>query len=190
MAMGARVFNIGCKLVNLYASFRDRFHKPIFVRRKAVKEEITMVPGCDGLPLHTYVWSGWAAAALPRDFAEALVDAGYALVASICVGMVKQSPPSVLKLMRCWYMADDDGWNKAVRDLELVTQEAKKRFGVPLYLFGHSMGSILAQNLIAKRDDLFDCMMYGCWGGRLPVGGLRPANLATVFCFGSALTGG
>ena len=156
-----------------------------------MNEEITMVPGCDGLPLHTYVWSGSDAsssgspkaviflihgqnerAGRYRRFAEALVDAGYAVVASDLRGHGKtvaaQRPETQWGVPG--HMADDDGWNKAVRDLELVTQEAKKRFpGVPLYLFGHSMGSILAQNLIMKRDDLFDCMMLaGCWGGRTP----------------------
>ena len=156
-----------------------------------MNEEITMVPGCDGLPLHTYVWSGSDAASSGspkaviflihgqneragryRRFAEALVNAGYAVVASDLRGHGKtvagQSPDTQWGIPG--HMADDDGWNKAVRDLELVTQEARKRFpGAPLYLFGHSMGSILAQTLIMKRDDLFDCMMLaGCWGGRTP----------------------
>ena len=107
-----------------------------------------------------------------RRFAEAVVNAGYAVVASDLRGHGKtvagQSPDTQWGIPG--HMADDDGWNKAVRDLELVTQEAKIRFpGAPLYLFGHSMGSILAQTLIMKRDDLFDCMMLaGCWGGRTP----------------------
>ena len=54
-----RVFSsISCKLVGPLCSFATGFHQAHFCRRKVMNEEITMVPGCDGLPLHTYVWSG------------------------------------------------------------------------------------------------------------------------------------
>ena len=43
------------------------------------------------------------------------------------------------------HYADDDGWLKVIRDLDLIIDTVAKRHIVPLILFGHSMGSFIAQ---------------------------------------------
>lgn len=44
------------------------------------------------------------------------------------------------------YFADEDGFGKVVEDLHLVTQHIAKEYpGIPVVLFGHSMGSFLAR---------------------------------------------
>ena len=43
------------------------------------------------------------------------------------------------------HYADDHGWQKVIGDLDLIIDEVTKRHTVPLVLFGHSMGSFIAQ---------------------------------------------
>jgi alpha-beta hydrolase superfamily lysophospholipase len=43
------------------------------------------------------------------------------------------------------HYADDNGWSKVISDLDLIIEDVAKRHAVPLVLFGHSMGSFIAQ---------------------------------------------
>ncbi|QUM77736.1 lysophospholipase [Moritella sp. 24] len=43
------------------------------------------------------------------------------------------------------HYADDNGWHKVITDLDLIIDDVAKRHTVPLVLFGHSMGSFIAQ---------------------------------------------
>ncbi|SQD80249.1 alpha/beta hydrolase [Moritella yayanosii] len=43
------------------------------------------------------------------------------------------------------HYADANGWQKVIGDLDLIIDEVAKRHTVPLVLFGHSMGSFIAQ---------------------------------------------
>jgi alpha-beta hydrolase superfamily lysophospholipase len=52
------------------------------------------------------------------------------------------------------HMADEDGWNKAVDDLDLVNAEIRRRHpNTPIILLGHSMGSFLTQSYLGKYSD-------------------------------------
>jgi alpha-beta hydrolase superfamily lysophospholipase len=54
------------------------------------------------------------------------------------------------------FFAEHDGWNKCVGDLwQLNRQIATRHPGLPIALFGHSMGSFLAQQLISDRGEGF-----------------------------------
>jgi alpha-beta hydrolase superfamily lysophospholipase len=49
------------------------------------------------------------------------------------------------------HMADDNGWNKAVDDLDLLNTEIVQRHpDTPIILLGHSMGSFLTQSYIRE----------------------------------------
>lgn len=55
---------------------------------------------------------------------------------------------------KCGYFSDKDGWNKVVEDLKIVTDKIKETYkGTKIVLFGHSMGSFLAQTYIQKYPD-------------------------------------
>jgi alpha-beta hydrolase superfamily lysophospholipase len=43
------------------------------------------------------------------------------------------------------HYADDNGWQKVLSDLDLIVDDVAQRHAVPLVLFGHSMGSFIAQ---------------------------------------------
>ena len=48
----------------------------------------------------------------------------------------------------------DDTSDFVVEDIHQITTELKKRFpGKPVYLFGHSMGSLIVRKYIKKYDD-------------------------------------
>lgn len=52
------------------------------------------------------------------------------------------------------HMADRDGWNKAVDDLDLLNGDITRRHpGSPIILLGHSMGSFLTQSYLSKYGD-------------------------------------
>jgi alpha-beta hydrolase superfamily lysophospholipase len=52
------------------------------------------------------------------------------------------------------HMADEDCWNKAVDDLDLLNAEIRKRHtNTPIILLGHSMGSFLTQSYLRKYGD-------------------------------------
>jgi alpha-beta hydrolase superfamily lysophospholipase len=53
--------------------------------------------------------------------------------------------------------AASDGWNRAVADLrQLVDHVRAHHPGVPVVLFGHSMGSLMAQQFVAEYGEAID----------------------------------
>lgn len=57
-----------------------------------------------------------------------------------------------------------DGWLHLVEDLKAVTEWARDKWpGVPLTLFGHSMGSMAVRSYAKRYDKLIDCLIVcGC----------------------------
>lgn len=84
-------------------------------------------------------------AARYEKFAEFLTENGYVVYANDHRGHGKTAG-SVENL---GYLADADGFNWLVRDLHQLSGLMKREHpGLPLFLFGHSMGSFLAQRYI------------------------------------------
>jgi alpha-beta hydrolase superfamily lysophospholipase len=68
--------------------------------------------------------------------------------------------------------AGDDGWNAIVRDLERLAERVRaEQPGVPLVLFGHSMGSVLAQRFAQLHgDELAGLILSGSFGSAPNIG--------------------
>jgi len=113
------------------------------------------ISAADGTSLHTYRWlpdgppraivqiaHGMAEhAARYERFAQALTGAGYAVYANDHRGHGQTATTQAHG-----YLADRDGWNTVVADLGAVTEFARAEHpGVPVVLFGHSMGSFLSR---------------------------------------------
>jgi len=76
------------------------------------------------------------------------------------------------------FFATSNGWDRAIQDLRLLL-EAEKRAnpGLPMILFGHSMGSFMAQHMMYMHGDRFDaCVLSGSTGAA----GLRVQFLWTL----------
>lgn len=51
------------------------------------------------------------------------------------------------------HYADDNGWQKVISDLDTIIDEVTHRHAVPVILFGHSMGSFIAQQYAILHGD-------------------------------------
>lgn len=79
---------------------------------------------------HRYEW-----------FAQSLVSAGYAVLTCDHRG---HGDSAVIP----GYFADKDGWNVNLQDLHQLTLEALNVIKLPLIIFGHSMGSLVARSYL------------------------------------------
>jgi alpha-beta hydrolase superfamily lysophospholipase len=61
------------------------------------------------------------------------------------------------------HMCADHGWQEAASDLQQIGYFAHERFpGLPVFLFGHSMGSFLARTCLIDSPDLWQgCILSG-----------------------------
>lgn len=75
------------------------------------------------------------------------------------------------------HYADKDGWNKVVRDLRQVVLYARSQAqGLPLTLFGHSMGSFIAQACAQQFGDDLDNLIL-CATNRIHRNELKASRL-------------
>ena len=104
-------------------------------------------------------------------FMEFLAEAGYASILHDHRGHGE----SVRDAGYLGYMYDETG-EAIVEDVHQLTQYMKQRFpGVPVYLFGHSMGSIIARVYLRKYDAEIDKAIICGAPGKNPAVG--PAKL-------------
>ena len=79
-----------------------------------------------------------------RPFAEYLQEAGYTVVTADLRGHGPTAP-------RLCHIADRDGHLRLLEDEEAILEEIHKRWaGVPVILFAHSMGTIIARVFLQK----------------------------------------
>lgn len=79
--------------------------------------------------------------------AASLNAEGYAVYANDHRGHGKSIPDGQTP----GHMSDNDSWNKAVDDIDLLNAEIRKRHpNTPIILLGHSMGSFLTQSYLRK----------------------------------------
>jgi alpha-beta hydrolase superfamily lysophospholipase len=84
-------------------------------------------------------------AARYADFAQALVDAGYAVYANDHRGHGKTAG----SLDNVGFFGDSNGWDRVVQDMrDLHRRIRSEHVDCPFFLFGHSMGSFLVRNYI------------------------------------------
>jgi alpha-beta hydrolase superfamily lysophospholipase len=146
------------------------------------------VRAADGTPLHV---NRWLPEGTPRAvvqvahgmaehsdryerFAEALTGAGFAVYAADHRGHKGTAGTHDAE----GYWADHDGWETVVDDLAAVTAAARgEQPGLPVVLFGHSMGSFLSRAYAAKhagaegdRDAIAGLVLSGTAGDPGPLG--------------------
>lgn len=79
------------------------------------------------------------------------------------------------------HFCDEDGWLRVIADLRRIAQAARKEHpGVPLVLFGHSMGSFLSSSLVLRHPQEVDALILSgstAGGGPLVTLGKQIAKL-------------
>ncbi|HOF37453.1 MAG TPA: lysophospholipase [Dermatophilaceae bacterium] len=136
------------------------------------------VTATDGTPLHVFRWLPDAGAA-PKAvvqiahgmaehsaryarFAEVLTAAGYAVYAQDHRGHGQTA--GVLK--RAGFFAEHDGWSTVVEDMYAVTRTIREEQpGLPIFLFGHSMGSMLSRTYAIRHGAELDGLILSGTGG-------------------------
>jgi alpha-beta hydrolase superfamily lysophospholipase len=82
-----------------------------------------------------------------QRFAGALVKAGYAVYVNDHRGHGK----TAARVENLGYFADENGWDLVVEDMQQLTQIIKANHrDLPVFLLGHSMGSLLSMDYIAR----------------------------------------
>lgn len=94
--------------------------------------------------------------------AEVLTENGYVVFANDYRGHGK----TAVQLDESGHFADENGWQRILKDIEeLVRLERNEFFGHRVILFGHSMGSLVAQHLATRN--LFDAVAMSGANGTL-----------------------
>lgn len=141
----------------------------LFVRRwEPASPPKAVVQIAHGMAEHSarYAWT-----------AEQLVAAGYAVYAHDHRGHGKTAhAPGDLG-----YFADHNGWLRVVDDLYSLRRRIEQDHPeLPVFLFGHSMGSLMTQQyLFSHGDSIAGAVMSGTTGGALlgAIGGIGAALL-------------
>ena len=138
----------------------------------------------DGHDIHITVWmpsSRTSAAAVVqvlhglgehlaryRRFAQACCEHGFIVIGHDHRGHGPHCDPLLLG-----HFADRDGWSKLVQDAIAVQGfAARTEPGIPIVLFGHSMGSFVAQSVAVRESVLLDGLILSAstFGPRLQLG--------------------
>ena len=136
------------------------------------------VTAADGTPLHVFRWlpdAGVAPKAVVQiahgmaehaaryaRFAGVLTDAGYAVYAQDHRGHGQTAGD----LSRAGFFADRDGWFTVVDDMYAVTHTIRdEQPGLPVFLFGHSMGSMLARTYAIRHGGELAGLVLSGTGG-------------------------
>ena len=86
------------------------------------------------------------------EFQNALAEAGFASVAHDHRGHGHTEADDA----PLGHFAAEDGWGKVMADAHFVATTARERHpAVPLFVFGHSMGGVIAMNLALRHADTF-----------------------------------
>ena len=101
-------------------------------------------------------------------FAEFLAKNGYNVVVADLRGHGEDAP-----LLS--HIADKKGDELILEDQKLITKYIKERFDVPLMLFGHSMGSIIARDMLQKDSKEFKKVILSGYVNPNPVAGVAVA---------------
>lgn len=145
---------------------------------RAARHELVEVRAADGHAIRVNVWCGAAPLAVILVFHGLAEHAGrYArfarrAAARGCAVVAHDHRGHGAGAPRLGHFADRDGWEKVLGDAALVHDRVRRRFGdAPLVLFGHSMGSYIAQGFVMREPGNLSALVLSgsTWPPRLRV---------------------
>lgn len=131
-----------------------------------MQTETFQYTGSDNLKIHTYKWSPETApkaifllihgsiehAKRYEHFAEFLTNQGYLIYAPDLRGHGITGKES----NQLSYFAEKEGWDMMLQDVEILHKQIKEEHpDLPIFLFGHSMGSFTVRDYIANYSGDF-----------------------------------
>lgn len=146
------------------------------VKEKKAKQEIYDVLEVEGyhhLKLYTYVYDKiknpkavvliihgmMEHAGRYYDFAKYLNDNGYIVVANDLRGHGHSA------IDKKYGVGENDIFAETVQDEIIILEKLKDAYELPIYLFGHSYGSMLSQAIIQNTDVVEKCVLCGTANG-------------------------
>lgn len=143
-----------------------------------VKYEEVKIESTDGQLLSLAVYEAEDAAACVQlihgmaehkgrydDFARFLTENGYNVITSDLRGHGKDAP--ILS-----HIADENGDKLLIEDQQKITAYIWERFsGMPIYLFAHSMGTIISRVLLQTDSDKFEKVVFSGYVSPNPLSG-------------------
>lgn len=129
-----------------------------------MKEERIWFKGADELNIHVFKWlpeenikgvlllvhGSVEHAARYKHFAEFLTSKNIAVIAPDLRGHGQ----TALKNGQMSFIAKKNGWNLIIEDMAILKNSILNEFSnVPLFIFGHSMGSFVVRDFISKHPD-------------------------------------
>jgi len=92
-----------------------------------------------------------------EEFAEYLRQNGYGVVTFDLPGHGETADNETLG-----YFGEENGWDQLIHAAEEIAKLTKKEFpGVPFFMFGHSMGTIVARTWLQQSDELDGLILSG-----------------------------
>lgn len=77
------------------------------------------------------------------------------------------------------HLADENGWDNAVEDIHDLTKACREEYPeLPIYLIGHSMGSLLARDYITRYSQEINGVVLSGTSGSLGILGLIGLSIA------------
>ena len=112
-----------------------------------------------------------------QPFAEFLNKHGYAVVTADLRGHGKNAP-------KLSHIADKNGHKLLIEDEKVIKEYIQKRYpGVPLILFGHSMGTIISRALLQSDSKDFTKVVLSGYPNPMPVGAIGGFLSSTIGLF-------
>ncbi|OCL26199.1 alpha/beta hydrolase [Orenia metallireducens] len=98
-----------------------------------------------------------------EEFAKELVNSGYIVYANDHRGHGR----TAANLEELGYFADKEGWTLVIKDMYQLTVMIRSKYPqIPIFLFGHSMGSLLARTYIMEYGQEIDGVILSGTSGR------------------------
>ncbi len=134
----------GCLIKKIDFKYSSFDGKDIATTKYITENPIGVVQIAHGMAEHRKRYS---------DFAEKLTDEGY----SVYINDHRGHGETAGKESDLGFFAEKDGWNSVVSDMYKLTKLIKdENDSIPIFLFGHSMGSFLTRTYITRYGKEID----------------------------------
>lgn len=81
------------------------------------------------------------------------------------------------------FFAPENGWSRVVKDVSELAQSVQMEFSVPLFMFGHSMGSFISRTVLQEYPNSADFYVFSSTAGHPGFLGIIGKPIAQLSAF-------